>query len=171
VPRITTFILLLLMPVLLFGGSLEDIFQAAQPGMGYDRLIILEKDSLYTGGISIYNESVGIKGNGAIIELNGDSISVKGKSRIEIDGCVIKGGYASLVLRDDASCYLSHCTIYGNQYGIYATRHYGLVEIINTIISNNSVYGIAISEETARKLSYINMYQNSLGNYYEYCTG
>jgi len=164
-------LLLLFIPFLINATSLQQMFQASGPGLGYDHLIILEKDSIYTGGLIIIDESVGIKGNGAIIDLTGDSISIQGTAIFDIDACVIKGGYAGLILRSDAASKVTHCTFYGNQFGILCDGHTGYIEVENSIFSNNSSYGFACCEETTRRLRYIDMYQNALGDYMEWCPG
>jgi len=163
--------IIIFIPVLLFGTTLQDVYQSALPGIGYDRLITLNKDSVYTGGITVNNESVGIKGNGALINLNGDSISVIGNAVFEIDACIILNGNSGISLTGDAVGLITHCTFYGNQYGIHCDGHTGKIEVINTIISNSSRYGIATCEETATTLHYIDMYQNLLGDYVHWCPG
>jgi len=164
-------LLFLFIPFLVNATTLEQMFLSSGPGLGYDHLIILEKDSVYTGGITINSESVSIKGNGAIINLSGHSIYVSGLSTFEIDGCVLKNGQNAIFLTGDAKSKITHCTFYNNFNGILCDYHNGTIEIENSIFANNSEYGIACSEETVRKLHYINMYQNSLGDYVEWCPG
>ncbi len=164
-------LLFVLIPFIVNAATLEDMFLASGPGMGYDYLIILEKDSVYTGGITITDESVGIKGNGAIIDLAGDSISIQGTAVFDIDACVVKRGYAGLVLRSDAASRVTQCTFYNNQFGILCDDHIGMIEVSNSIFSNNAQYGFACCEETSRILNYIDMYQNGLGDYVEWCPG
>jgi len=147
------------------------MFLSSGPGLGYDHLILLEKDSVYTGGITINSKSVSIKGNGAIIDLAGHSIYVSGLSIFEIDGCVLKNGQNAIYLTGDAKCKVTQCTFYGNFNGILCDGHTGYVEVENSIFSNNSQYGFACSEETSRKLHYIDMHQNTLADYMEWCPG
>ena len=161
----------LLIPFLINATTLEDMFLTSGPGMGYDHLIILEKDSVYTGGITIVDESVGIKGNGAIIDLSGDTLYATGLAKFDIDGCVIINGFNALVLSGDAISKVSQCTFYGNSIGILCYAHTGMIEVANTIFANHSQYAFACCEETARKLHYIDMYQNALGDYVEWCPG
>jgi len=164
-------LLFLFIPFLINATTLEQMFLSSGPGLGYDHLILLEKDSVYTGGITINSESVGIKGNGAIIDLVGHSIYVSGLSTFEIDGCVLKNGLNAIYLTSDARSKVTHCTFYGNLNGILCDGHIGYVEVENSIFSNNSSYGFACCEETVRSLQFINMYQNALGDYMEWCPG
>jgi len=164
-------LLLLFIPFLINATSLQQMFQTSGPGLGYDHLIILEKDSIYTGGITINGESVSIKGNGSVIDLSSQSIYVSGLSTFEIDGCVLKNGINAIYLTGDARSKVTHCTFYGNLNGILCDGHTGYVEVENSIFSNNSSYGFACCEETTRRLRYIDMYQNALGDYMEWCPG
>jgi hypothetical protein len=71
--------------------TLQELYDNAVSGEGYQKLIILEKDSVYTGGFTQGVQSLCIHGNGAIIDLIGSSIMVDGEDYIlDIDHCVIK---------------------------------------------------------------------------------
>jgi hypothetical protein len=90
----------------LFAATLKEMHQSASPGFGYDRYIELETGVTYTGGLIIggtFNritaqfdpggEDVRIKGNGAIIDLQGAEICISYCSnRLDIDDCVIING-------------------------------------------------------------------------------
>ena len=153
-------------------STLLEAYQNALPGMGYDKLIILNSDSTYTGGITISNEKVGIRGNGAIIDLAGGYyIYVTGESTIEIDGCVILDGVYGIHCDGNVNAYISQCTFYRNTTGISFMTTMGSIEVYNTIISNSSHYGFATTEGSYRILSYIDSYANVDGNYMEFCPG
>ncbi|NNL22143.1 MAG: right-handed parallel beta-helix repeat-containing protein [Ignavibacteriaceae bacterium] len=156
----------------MLAGTLLEAYQSALPGMGYDKLIILHPDSVYYGGITITNEKVGIRGNGATIDLaGGSSIQVNGESVIEIDGCVIVKGSYGLHCEGEVSAYVTQCTFFGNTTGISYMSTVGTIEVYNTIISNNSQYGFACHENSYRILHYINSYANAGGDYVEFCPG
>ena len=160
---------MLLTPWSMQATTLQEAYNSAQPGLGYDKLIELQKDSLYLGGIIINNEMVGIKGHGAIIDLQGTSITVDGNSIIEIDACVIKNGTFGINVQGQVQSLISHCTFYNNQVGINFMSESGSIEIINTILSNNYQYGFASDEYSERTLHFINTYQNPGGDYMEWC--
>jgi hypothetical protein len=105
---------LVLLPLLLQAHTLQEIYNQAIPGLGYNRLIVLERDSIYTGGLVISDESVGIRGRGALIDLQGSSISVNGVSSIDIDGCIIINGYNGLYAQDAVNARVTRCTFYQN---------------------------------------------------------
>lgn len=153
-----------------FATTLQEVYTNSLPGLGYDRLLILNADSVYNGGISINNETVGIKGNGAIIDLNSDSIYVFGESQIDIDGCVIINGKSGLAAHGIVNGLISHCTFYGNEIGIHFMSD-GMIEVVNTIISNSTRFGYACDETSTCILHYIDSYQNTQGNFMEWCSG
>ena len=161
---------LLLLPFALNATTLQDIYNTAQPALGYDRLIILERHSIYTGGLSITDESIGIKGNGAIIDLQGGNIMVTGTSVIEIDRSIIINGSSGLFAQDEVTARITHCTFYHNDIGIHFMSESGMIEVVNTILANNFMYGFACEENSRRILHYIDAYQNLLGNYVEWCS-
>ena len=71
---------------LLRATSLQDMYNKAQPGEGYDKLIILSKDSVYEGNFVQDVMSVCIHGNGAFITVNDSSILIDGEGkRLDID--------------------------------------------------------------------------------------
>lgn len=164
---------ILLIPFIINATTLEEMYLASGPGMGYDHLIILEKDSVYTGGITVTDKSVGIKGHGAHIDLNGASIEANGEAKIDIDACVITGGTNALFLKNISCAKISNCTFNGNQNAILCDKstHTGMIEVLNTILSNNSDYGFACSPYTIIKLHYIIAYQNAAYDYAKWCPG
>jgi hypothetical protein len=88
-------------------GSLREAYDAAQPGGGYDRDVVLETGVIYTGGVLIgpilspfswelegrAGEDVRITGNGAILDLRGEQICISYcGNRLDIEDCVIVNG-------------------------------------------------------------------------------
>ncbi len=165
------FFILLLAVSLTFGITLQQAYQQAGPGLGYDRVLFLHPDSTYTGGLTISDEKVAIKGFGALIDLAGDTLYVTGNSQIDLDGCVIINGYAGLFIQGLVVSRISQCTFYGHQYGILIKTASTSIQVYNTILANNSKYGFACEKGTERHLEYIDAYQNIQGNYVEWCPG
>ena len=165
---------LILFPVLLLfissqAATLQQAYQQAQPGMGYDRLIILKADSLYLGGLTVFNESIGIKGNGALIDLQGSRIEVRGTSMFDMDACVVVNGTDGLFIEGETTAMITHCTFFANQIGIRYESPVGYIEIVNSILAFNSQYGFACDENTYSILHYIDAYQNGLMDYAKWC--
>ena len=166
------FILIFLGFSYVYAGTLLEAYQNALPGMGYDKLIILHPDSTYIGGLTILDEKVGIRGNGAIIDLaGGEYIYVTGHSTIEIDGCVIMDGSYGIHCEGNITAYISQCSFYRNTTAISFMTTMGSIEVYNTIISNSNHYGFASIEGAYRVLNYIDAYANADGNYMEFCPG
>jgi hypothetical protein len=140
--------------------------------MGYDKLIILHPDSTYTGSLTILNEKVGIRGNGAIINLaGGNYILVTGESTIEIDGCVIRNGFYGIRCEGNINAYISQCTFFRNDTAISYMTTAGSIEVFNTIISSSNGYGFACLDESNRILHYIDAFGNVGGDYMAFCPG
>ena len=152
-------------------STLQEMYNNALAGLGYDKLIILDGGSIYTGGLVIINEKVGIKGRGAIIDLQGSSINVSGNAVIDLDECVVLNGSSGIYATESATSRITQCTFYDNQIGIHFMAISGMIEVINTIISNNSQYGFACEQSTIRILHYIDAFSNLQGNYMEWCLG
>ncbi len=169
--KLTPLYILILGVSLALGITLQEAYQNASPGLGYDRLVLLNPDSIYTGGLNIVDEKVGIKGFGAIIDLNNDSISVTGQSIIDLDGCVIINGAAGLYLDGPVVSRVSQCTFYGNQYGILIKSGDASIVVYNTILAHQFRYGFACQKSTQRILYYLDAFQNTQGNYVEWCPG
>ena len=52
-----------------FSISMWDVYFDASPDNGYDKYIILNPEEVYTGGFGVYEGTVFIEGNGAVIDL------------------------------------------------------------------------------------------------------
>ena len=102
---------------LLNAATLQDMYNNASPGEGYDKLIILAKDSVYDGRFVQDVQSVCIHGNGAIIALNDSSIIINGDNkRIDIDHVIfITKGKAEdfLIFQNNAFGKILNNTFYG----------------------------------------------------------
>jgi len=120
--------------------TLREAYEAAGPGSGYDREVVLQTGQVYTGGLLIgpvYSpmtwtmdgepgEDVSIVGNGAILDLEGQQICLSYcENRLDIEDCVILNGCVrfrgintgSYVLIPEGS--VSYCTFYGpHDYGV-----------------------------------------------------
>ncbi|GAB4379737.1 MAG: hypothetical protein Kow0042_29410 [Calditrichia bacterium] len=167
--RLLFLLILLVLCFLLPAATLQSVYQNAASGLGYDKLMILESDSVYTGGISINNQKVAIKGRGALIDLAGDRIFVQGQSVLDMDGCVVINGADGILYQDQSSGLVTQSTFYGNQIGIRFESTGGYLEVYNTILAYNTLYGFASIEGISHILHYINAFQNYQGDYVEWC--
>lgn len=87
--------------------SLQEIFDAAGPGGGYDKLLELETGIVYTGGLLIGpvfspiswllegdpGLDVKIIGNGAILDLEGSQLCISYcNNRLDLEDCIVVNG-------------------------------------------------------------------------------
>jgi hypothetical protein len=161
----------LFVPLRTDASTLHEMYDHALAGLGYDKLIILDGDSIYTGGLVLSNEKIGIKGRGAIIDLQGSTIDVSGNAVFDLDECVVLNGSSGIYATQSVSSRITHCTFCDNQIGIYFMAASGRIEVLNTVIANNSQYGFACEKSTIRILHYIDTFNNMEGDYLEWCPG
>ncbi len=105
--KIPLLLLLCLTFVQIFNLSLKEIYKITEPNSIYDKVLTLETGVTYTGGLligNLYNIENGdlagdggfdvkFQGNGAILDLDGQEISISYCSnRLDIENCVIING-------------------------------------------------------------------------------
>jgi hypothetical protein len=148
---------------------LQDAYEQAGPGEGYDKLVVLDPGQLYTGYLLVNaNSSCGLRGNGALIQLDpGAQIWAGSNSRLDVDGCVITGGTYGLSLDYTVSSRVENCTLVGNGVGI--RTWVADVTITNCIIAENAQYGIACREGSEPTILYNDVWGNGELNYAAFC--
>jgi len=105
--RTSLLLILCLFSAFLSGISLKEVYDAAAAQDGYDKYLDLETGVTYEGGLFIGNvfnrftnqyegdlgENVMIKGNGAILDLQGQQITISfTDKRLDIEECIIING-------------------------------------------------------------------------------
>jgi len=112
---------------------MQEVYENSQAEAGYDKYIRLETGVVYHGGLVLGKTfdplqltytgnacgDVRIEGNGAIIDLQGQVISINYcDSRLDIDNCIFLNGYVRYqgAKIDDANVspvgYVKYCTFY-----------------------------------------------------------
>ena len=91
------FILHIILTTLAFGVTLQEVYDNAQSGNGYDKYIVLEPNQIYEGAIYNFENSVYINCQGSIIDLmNGIGISIYADAlyngSLDIEYCTIYNG-------------------------------------------------------------------------------
>ena len=176
IPNQIIFILLLNFS---YSITLQSVFDTAEPGNGYDKYLILDKNIIYTGEIGVYEGSVFIEGNGAIIDLNeGLGIWTYGEenapTRLDIEYLtILNGGYNGLTFNGYSIGNITNCNFILNDFGIQIMDH-SEVSVSNSNFINSGQYGFAMRGTTASfELNYSNFWQNNLGScgYNENCWG
>jgi parallel beta-helix repeat protein len=148
---------------------LQDVFDAAGPGEGYDKLIDLDPGQIYTGYMVVASPTTCLlRGNGALILLDpGGQIWAGAGSKLDVENCVITGGAYGLSYEFCANSTVTNCTIVGNDIGI---RNWVCqVTITNSIIAGNYEHGIECREEYEPVMSYNDVWGNGQLNYAAFC--
>lgn len=159
------------------GESLWDVYFAAGPGEGYEKHLILNPDVLYIGGIGVYEGSVLIEGNGAVIDLqDGLGIWVTAEEnddvRLDLQYVTIMNGYDyGVYYSGSAVGLIRNCNFINDNMAVKLLDQSD-VTIKNTNFINNEQYGVAIiSEIPTCNISYCNGWNNGEETYMENCPG
>ena len=161
----------------LFGVSLQEIYDNAQPANGYDKYIELENGLTYEGGIGIYEGTVYINCNGSIIDLEyGNGIWIYSDdyifSSLDINNCsIINGEYYGISYSGNSEGNIINCNFINNDFGIkfYDDSN---VYVTNVNFVESSTYAIGIYSTTPIvTIDYCNFWNNSEGNLMENCPG
>jgi hypothetical protein len=167
---------LLLIPLVVFLLSvparamhLQDAYDQAGPGEGYDKLVILDPNEIYTGYMTVYpQKSCRLQGNGALIVLDATGhILAASQSKLDVEGCIITGGSVGLNYDYSSNSTVANCTLVGNGIGI--RTWVSQVTIKNCIVVNNFEYGIACREGLEPTVLYNDVWGNGALNYATFC--
>ena len=170
-------ILYIILTTLAFGVTLQEVYDNAQPGNGYDKYIILEPNQVYEGASYNFENSVYINCQGSIINLmNGIGISIYADAlyngSLDIEYCTIYNGenfgldYAGTSIGT-----VSNCNFIKNNIGL--TLHDNSHVILkNSNFIDNDIYGLGIiTEIPILEVSYSNFWDNFEGDCMENCPG
>ena len=164
--RITTILTTIFLIFPLSGETLFNAYQNADPLNGYDKYVILSSENIYSGGLGIFEGSVFIEGNGAVIDLqSGGGIWVYGDTlapvNFTIDKCtVINGAYFGVNFAGYSTGQVLNCNLINNGMGFQAFDS-SVVEFKNGNLVGNEIYGRAINSTNAQvRISYFNAWNN-----------
>ena len=170
-------LILMLHTSISLGVTLQSVFDAAGPGNGYDKYVILEQEIIYTGEVGIYEGNVFIDGNGAIVDLNdGLGIWIYAEdgypANLDIEYLtIINGGYNGLTFNGTSTGNITNCNFIQNAFGIQIMDEVN-ISVNNCNFIENNQYGIAVRGTVASfEISYSNCWENELGcgGYNENC--
>ncbi len=167
--RVFLITLLILLPALAGAISLNDVYQNAPAMAGYDKVLILDPDSTYTGGLTLWNQKVAIWGNGAVIDLQNSAIIAIGNGVLDVDGCIIMNGTAGINVNDDVHATVSNCVLYNNYNGIEHNSTRAMIRVYNSIMAYNQNFGLYTKEENLTYLEYNVAFNNLAGHYMAGC--
>ncbi len=171
-----TFEFLFLSFTIAFGVTLQEVFDSSGPDQGYDRYVILDENSVYEGGIGIYEGSVYIDGQGSVVELNGGNgiwvfADAQTPATLDIDHVTIRnGGFYALNFSGTAQGSVTNCNIINSNMGVQLLDTVS-VTIRNCNLIENETYGLAVfGVWPVVTVSYCNAWNNG-DDYMENCPG
>ncbi|MFQ5868900.1 MAG: hypothetical protein ACE5JC_03250 [Candidatus Zixiibacteriota bacterium] len=155
--------------------SLQEVYNNAGPGGGYDKLLELDPQEIYIGDLLItgpYHE-VCIHGNGALVVPDGNFYAILVyESLLDVDHLVIEASIIGLFYSNHSCGTVKNNTIAGAaDCGIRSTDIYmpGGLEIFNNIIVGCG-YGIYANEDyLPQYIAYNDLWNNPGGDYMMYC--
>ena len=167
-------ILLLLFVNHLSGITLQEMYDTSESLNGYDKYVILDGQEVYQGGIGIYEGTVFIDCNGAVIDLAfGNGIWIYSDqymfSSLDVKNCsIINGEYYGISYAGNSTGNVINCNFINNDYGIkfYDTSN---VYVTNVNFIESSTYAIGIYSTTPQiNLEYCNFWNYDEGDLSEY---
>lgn len=161
----------------LFAITLQEAFDSAPAYENYDKYVVLNPDSIYYGGLGLYEGTVLIHGNGAIIDLQSQGgIWVYGDENypchLDIKySSIINGEYYGISFGGTSTGTIENCNFINNDMGVKLFDH-SEVHINNTNFVDNITYGLGIyTEEPICHISYCNTWNNGEYDFMENCPG
>jgi len=157
--------------------SLQEAFNNASGYGEYEKYIILEPNTIYTGGIGIFEGDIYINCQGSIIDLeDGNGIwvyaDVEYPSSLDIEYCTITNGlYYGLSFGGMASGNIKNCNFIDTNFGL-KLFDVSDVFLTNSIFANHDTYGIGIyGDDTILETSYSLFWENQESDCMENCPG
>ena len=153
------FIKILLTLSFSFGVTLQEVYDNAEPAFGYDKYIVLEPNSIYTGGVGLYEGDVYINCQGSIIDLEeGNGVWVYADEEypasLDIEYCTITNGlYYGISFGGNSHGNVKNCNLVSTNFGL-KLFDYTNVTISNSIFAYNQTYGIGMYTEHPTLESY-----------------
>ena len=171
-----------ILQILILVGSVYSItlqlaYDDATPYGDYDKYIQLNPDSIYYGGLGLYEGNILIDGSGSIIDLQGGGgIWIYGDDNYPCNldiqySSILNGGYYGISFGGEATGSVVNCNLVNNDMGI-KLYDYSSVNIENCNFIDNTTYGLGIyTENPICTISYCNSWNNGEYDYMENCPG
>lgn len=160
--------------------TLQSAYDEAGAGEGYDKLLVLDPNTTYTGGCGVLiGKKSCIRGNGALCDLGDSQVFVaQPGTQLDITGCcLINGGtFGAIYVADSATANIDGNTICKNGLGLYIWAYSSATVKNNIIFKNNksggSMYAIAKHQDTTTlNILYNDVDSHYGGNYMYFCPG
>ena len=160
-----------------FTITLQQAYDDASSYENYEKYIVLESNSIYTGGIGIYEGDIYINCQGSIIDLEqGNGIWVYADviypSSLHIEYCTVTNGqYYGLSFGGLAEGNITNCNFINTNFGLKLFDESD-VYVTNSIFTNHLTYGIGLySESPTLHTSYSLFWNNNEADCMENCPG
>ena len=134
------------------GETLEEAYQQAGANEEYDKYVVLDSNSIYTGGLGIYEGDVYINCNGSTIDLEGGNgiwvyADESYPASLDIEYCTITNSlYYGLSFGGKSKGYIKNCNLINTNFGVKLFDESD-VEIINSIFASNNSVGLGMYTE------------------------
>ncbi len=167
--KIISLVLLLIIAAPGWAIPLQQAFDEAVPGAGYDRIVYLDQEFLYTGGLTLSDGNYCLISSGAVVDLEGSRIIVNPTATLDVSGLVLTNSdSAALKYSGAGQGWVDHVTFYGNYDGLYFWQN-SVMKITSCIFSDQSHYGVFCHQTCERWMAYNDAWANAAGNYKELC--
>ena len=161
---------------LIFSNTLQEAYDNATSNSEYDKYILLDPNTIYTGGIGIFEGNVYLNCNESIINLEeGQGIWVYADeqypSSLDIEHCtIINGLYYGLSYGGTSHGHISNCNFISTNFGIKLFDESD-VHLTNSIFMNQQSMGIGVfTEIPTLDASYL-LFWNNDSDCMENCPG
>ena len=157
--------------------TLQEVFDNASSYGEYEKHVILEPNTIYTGGLGIYEGDVYIDCQGSIVNLEGgNGIWVYGDvaypSSLHIEYCTItNGSYYGLSFGGLSTGNIINCNLINTNFGL---KLFDVADVFvtNSIFAHNLTYGIGVyGSTTTLETSYCLLWENLEDDCMENCPG
>lgn len=160
-----------------FNSSLQEAYDNASSNENYDKYVMLEPNSTYTGGLGIYEGDVYINCQGSTIDLEGGNgiwvyADVVYPSSLVMEYCsVTNGPYYGISFGGMSEGYIRNCNFVNTNFGL-KLFDVSEVSVTNCIFSNHSTYGLGLyGEDTSLDISFSLFWENEESDSMESCPG
>lgn len=148
---------------------LQQAFDEASPGAGYDRWVYLDRETLYTGGLILSDGNYCLISSGAVVDLQGDRIVVDPSATLDVCGVVLANSdSAALKYNGAGHGWVDHVTFCGNYDGLYFWQN-SVMKITSSIFSFSAHYGVYCHQTCERWMAFNDAWSNPAGDYKELC--
>tara|TARA_Y100000590_G_scaffold455022_1_gene602895 strand:- start:3618 stop:4133 length:516 start_codon:yes stop_codon:yes gene_type:complete len=167
---------LILISFNLFAITLQEAYNNSTSFEEYEKYVILEPNSIYTGGLGIFEGDVYINCNGSIINLEeGNGIWIYADeaypSSLDIEHCTITNSlYYGLSYGGTSHGTIQNCNLINTNFGVKLFDKSN-VNIVNSIFHSNYSVGVAIYTEEPTLHTTYSLFWDNADDCMENCPG